>query len=92
MRNGSSGWSLRYEVDVDDFAIFPRSLRLNRCWVRKIVWWIVLGEKEEDSYMVIRFDRRVVKYKMALKSIRVLRYLKPCSPPSAQFIASYAHV
>ncbi|GJX57128.1 hypothetical protein Tco_0287025 [Tanacetum coccineum] len=82
MRNGSSGWSIRYVVDFEDHVIFPKSLLLLQYWVQKIVWWIVIEEKEKDSYMIIRFDRRVVKYNMTSKRIRVLRYLKLDFSPS----------
>ncbi|GKB66878.1 hypothetical protein Tco_0928290 [Tanacetum coccineum] len=49
MMKGCSVWSIRYRVDTDDFMT-----QLLKGWsIRSTVWRIVLGEREEDSLLVI---------------------------------------
>nr|GEV07228.1 hypothetical protein [Tanacetum cinerariifolium] len=57
MMKWSSVWSVRYHVDTDDFTTpFPEG------WsIRSTVWSIVLGEREDDSFLVINLSGKVVE-------------------------------
>ncbi|GKF18554.1 hypothetical protein Tco_0063472, partial [Tanacetum coccineum] len=51
---------VRYRVDTDDFMT-----SLLEGWsIRSTVWSIVLGEREEDSFLVINLSGKVVKYNL----------------------------
>ncbi|GJS86780.1 hypothetical protein Tco_0769416 [Tanacetum coccineum] len=66
MMKGSSVWSVRYHVDTDDFMT-----PLPEGWsIRSTVWSIVLGEKEDDSFMVINLSGKVVEYNLMSKNLR----------------------
>ncbi|GJW49907.1 hypothetical protein Tco_0091258 [Tanacetum coccineum] len=58
-------WSIKYLVDTDDF-MSP----LPEGWsIRSIVWSIVLGEREEDSFVLINLSRKVVEYNLISKTL-----------------------
>ncbi|GJU56874.1 retrovirus-related pol polyprotein from transposon TNT 1-94 [Tanacetum coccineum] len=58
-------WSIKYLVDTNDF-MSP----LPEIWsIRSIVWSIVLGEREEDSFVVINLSRKVVEYNLISKTL-----------------------
>ena len=89
MRNGYSEWSLKYLVNLDDIMMpFPQN------WMtHSSVWCIVLGEREEDSFMVIESNEKVLQYKIVLKTIHTLFELESTSPhESFPLTASFAHV
>ncbi|GJU39338.1 hypothetical protein Tco_1192295 [Tanacetum coccineum] len=66
MRKGCSVWSSKYIVNTDDF-INP----LPEGWsIRSIVWSIVLGEREEDSFLIINLSAKVVQYNLISKTLR----------------------
>ncbi|GKB76089.1 hypothetical protein Tco_0942984 [Tanacetum coccineum] len=65
MRKGCSVWSIKYLVDTDDFM----SPLPERWSIRSIVWSIVLGEREEDYFIVINLSRKVVEYNLILKTL-----------------------
>ncbi|GJY60881.1 retrovirus-related pol polyprotein from transposon TNT 1-94 [Tanacetum coccineum] len=66
MIKGSSVWSVRYHVDTDDF-ITP----LPEGWsIRSTVWSIILGEMEDDSFLVISLSGKVVEYNVISKNMR----------------------
>ena len=44
------------------------------------VWRIVLGEREEDSFMVIVSYENLLQYKILLKSVHTLFDLESTSP------------
>ncbi|GJW05026.1 hypothetical protein Tco_1563882 [Tanacetum coccineum] len=53
-------WSVRYRVDTDEFMT-----PLPEGWSnRYTVWSIVLGEREDDSFLVINLSRKVVQYNL----------------------------
>ncbi|GJT36343.1 hypothetical protein Tco_0926762 [Tanacetum coccineum] len=55
MRKGCSVWSSKYTVNTDDF-MNP----LPEGWpIRSIVWSIVLGEREEDSFIIINLSAKI---------------------------------
>ncbi|GKA96891.1 hypothetical protein Tco_0818986 [Tanacetum coccineum] len=56
MRKGCSVWSIKYLVDTDDFmSLLPEG------WsIRSIVWSIVLGEREDDSFLVINLSGKFI--------------------------------
>ncbi|GJW73793.1 receptor-like serine/threonine-protein kinase SD1-8 [Tanacetum coccineum] len=65
MRKGCSVWSSKYIVNTDDF-MNP----LPEGWsIRSIVWSIVLGEREEDSFLIINLCAKVVKYNLISKTL-----------------------
>ncbi|GJT47054.1 granule-bound starch synthase [Tanacetum coccineum] len=59
MGNRDSEWSLKYSVN-------KRRISLGG------VWCIALGEREEDSFMVIELNGKVVLYNFVLKTFRAL--------------------
>ncbi|GJX90004.1 hypothetical protein Tco_0343330 [Tanacetum coccineum] len=66
MMKGSSVWSVRYHVDTDDFMT-----PLLEGWsIRSTVWSIVLGEREDDSFLVINLSGNVVEYNLISKNLR----------------------
>ncbi|GKD20942.1 hypothetical protein Tco_1222645 [Tanacetum coccineum] len=66
MMKGSFVWLVRYPVDTDDFMTpLPEGGS-----IRSTVWSIVLGESEDDSFLVINLSGKVVKYNLILKNLR----------------------
>ncbi|GKA61641.1 hypothetical protein Tco_0761160 [Tanacetum coccineum] len=66
MMKGSSVWSVRYHVDTDDFMT-----PLPEGWsIRSTVWSIVLGEREDDSFLGINLSGKVVEYILISKNQR----------------------
>nr|GEV10369.1 hypothetical protein [Tanacetum cinerariifolium] len=62
MRKGYYVWSIKYLVDIDDFMS-----ALTEGWsIRSIV----LGEREEDSFLVINFYGMVLEYNLISKTLR----------------------
>ncbi|GKA83432.1 hypothetical protein Tco_0805027 [Tanacetum coccineum] len=65
MRKGCSVWSVRYLVYTDDF-MNP----LPEVWsIWSIIWSTVLGEREEDSCLVINLSVKVVEYNLISKTL-----------------------
>ncbi|GJT53654.1 hypothetical protein Tco_0988708 [Tanacetum coccineum] len=65
MMIGCSVWPVRYRVDTDDFMT-----PLPEAWsIRSTVWSIVLGEREEDSFLVINLSGKVVQYNLVSKTL-----------------------
>ncbi|GJU26146.1 hypothetical protein Tco_1164767 [Tanacetum coccineum] len=89
MRNGYSEWSPKYLVNLDDIMT-----PLPQNWgIYSSVWCIVLGEREEDSFMVIESYEKVLQYKIVLKTVHTLFDLESTSPyESFPFISSFARV
>ncbi|GKC26076.1 hypothetical protein Tco_1033370 [Tanacetum coccineum] len=66
MRKGCFVWSIMYLVDTDDFmSLFPEGWLI---W--SIVWSIVLGEREEDSFLVINMSGKIIEYNLISKTLR----------------------
>ncbi|GKC75844.1 hypothetical protein Tco_1126618, partial [Tanacetum coccineum] len=66
MRKGCFVWSIKYLVDTDVF-MSP----LPKGWsIRSIIWSIVLGEREDDSFLVINLSGKVVEYNLISKTLR----------------------
>ena len=89
MRNGYSGWSVKYVVNLDDLMMpSPESWGINSS-----AWCIVLGEREEEAFMVIESHGKVLQYKIVLNTVRTLFDFGSTSPhESFPFIASFAGV
>ncbi|GKE23144.1 F-box protein-like protein isoform X1 [Tanacetum coccineum] len=89
MRNWNSGWSVKYLINLNDIVNpFPKNWNLYDC-----VWCIVLREKEEDSFMVMKVCGKVVQYKPVQKTSRELRISGSKSiHRSYEFTASFAGV
>nr|GEZ12770.1 hypothetical protein [Tanacetum cinerariifolium] len=84
MRNGYLEWSLKYIVNIDDIPT---------CVSNIVVWCIVLGEREEDSFMVITLPGKIVQYRILLKTLNTLcEYRTYGVSRDIQFIASYAAI
>ncbi|GJZ99846.1 hypothetical protein Tco_0672397 [Tanacetum coccineum] len=61
-----SVWSVRYFVNTDDFMNpLPEGWSI---WY--IVWSVVLGEREEDSCLVINLSGKVVEYNLISKTLQ----------------------
>ncbi|GJS10194.1 F-box protein-like protein isoform X1 [Tanacetum coccineum] len=88
MRNGYSEWSVKYLVNLDIMIPFPRNWRIHSSF-----WCIVLGEREEDSFVVIKSYEKVLQYKIVLETVHTLFDLESTSPrESFPFIASFTRV
>ncbi|GKB91214.1 retrovirus-related pol polyprotein from transposon TNT 1-94 [Tanacetum coccineum] len=86
MRNGYSEWSVKYLID--DLMLPSPST-----WgIYSSVWCIVLGEREEDSFMVIESDGKVLQYKIVLNTVHTLFDFGSTPRESFPFIASFAAV
>ncbi|GJY14791.1 hypothetical protein Tco_0385213 [Tanacetum coccineum] len=89
MRNGYSGWSVKYIVNHDDLMMpYPLTWGINSS-----VWFIVLGEREEVSFMVIESCGKLLQYKIVLKTVHTFFDFGSTRPrKSFLFIASFAGV
>nr|GEX68840.1 F-box protein At5g07610-like [Tanacetum cinerariifolium] len=89
-RNVYSEWSVKYIVNLDEI-INPFPKRWSEC---SNVFCIVLGEREEDSFLLMQLDQKVVQYKIVSKTPITIsdlgrnENLSSCS----QFIPSFANV
>ncbi|GJU65202.1 F-box protein-like protein isoform X1, partial [Tanacetum coccineum] len=84
MSNVSSEWSVKYNFNLDDnIILWPRTISCN-------VWCIVLGEREEDSSIVMELDKKVVEYKIRSKNFRELYDMRGHALRGFQFFASFA--
>ncbi|GJT99514.1 retrovirus-related pol polyprotein from transposon TNT 1-94 [Tanacetum coccineum] len=64
--DGDDGiWTVRYHVDTDDFM----NPLLEGWSIRSNVWSIVLGEREQDSFLVINLSRKVVQCNLISKTL-----------------------
>nr|GEV27545.1 hypothetical protein [Tanacetum cinerariifolium] len=78
MKNGCSEWSVKYILNLNEFSMpFPTPWRIDRG-----VCAIVLGEREEDSYMIIDLWSKVVQYNPMLKTLRTLYDVESTRPSS----------
>ncbi|GJV38081.1 RNA-directed DNA polymerase, eukaryota, reverse transcriptase zinc-binding domain protein [Tanacetum coccineum] len=66
MMKGCSVWSSKYTVNTDDF----KNPLLKGWSIRSIVWSIVLGEREDDSFLIINLSAKVVQYNLISKTLR----------------------
>ncbi|GJS25576.1 hypothetical protein Tco_0454208 [Tanacetum coccineum] len=81
---GCSVWSIKYIVDTDDFMT-----PLLEGWsIRSIVWSLVLGEREDDSFLVMNLSGKVVQYSLISKTLRD-DYLHGFIPPFAMYDMGY---
>ncbi|GJR90681.1 hypothetical protein Tco_0214692 [Tanacetum coccineum] len=65
MMIGCSVWTVRYRVHTDDFMTpLPEGWSI---WSN--VWSIVLGEREQDSFLVIKLSGKVVQYNLISKTL-----------------------
>ncbi|GJT17812.1 AT-hook motif nuclear-localized protein 28-like protein [Tanacetum coccineum] len=88
-RNVYSEWSLKYIVNLDDIIKpFPKR-RWSEC---PYVFCIVLGEREEDSFMVMKLDKKVVQYKIVSKTLCTISDLGDGLITGFEFIPSFANV
>nr|GEX11217.1 hypothetical protein [Tanacetum cinerariifolium] len=60
MMKGCSVWSIKYIVDTDDFMTpLPEGVSI---WY--IVWSLVLGEREEDSFLVVNLSGKDIQHNL----------------------------
>lgn len=99
MRNGYSGWSVKYIVNLDDIGkLFPKTWSISANQFGFIVRCVVVGEREEDSYVVMDVFGKLIQYHIVLKTLRMIYDSASTRPPdfvakkfgSFQFIASLA--
>ncbi|GJW66336.1 AT-hook motif nuclear-localized protein 28-like protein [Tanacetum coccineum] len=86
----SEEWSVKYIVNIDDIIKpFPK-----RWCIYKTLYCIVLEEREEDSFLVMKLDKKVVQYKIATKTLSTISELGPNDDLGTcfQFIPSFANV
>ncbi|GJS31162.1 hypothetical protein Tco_0491782, partial [Tanacetum coccineum] len=95
MTKGCSVWSIKYIVDIDDFmTLLPEG------WsIRYIVWILVVGEREDDSFLVMNLSGKVVQYNLISKTVSEIYdmgynevaddYLHGFIPPFAMYDMGY---
>nr|GEU96984.1 hypothetical protein [Tanacetum cinerariifolium] len=65
MMIGCSVWTVRYRVHMDDFMT-----PLPEGWsIRSNVWITILGEREQNSFLVIKLSGKVVQYNLISKTL-----------------------
>ncbi|GJZ38919.1 hypothetical protein Tco_0585482 [Tanacetum coccineum] len=95
MTKGCSVWSVKYIVDTDGFMT-----PLPEGWsIRYIIWSLVVGEREDDSFLVMNLFGKVVQYNLISKTLRdiydigsnevVDDYLHGFIPPYAMYDVRY---
>ncbi|KAK9051346.1 hypothetical protein SSX86_027973 [Deinandra increscens subsp. villosa] len=95
MSKGCCSWSVKYVVDLDEIRVrYPQTRRWKRPeWFCAGVRCIMIGEKEEDSFLVMERYGKMIKYKMVSKTICKICELDSLdSSASFEFIASFAGV
>ncbi|GJX31459.1 AT-hook motif nuclear-localized protein 28-like protein, partial [Tanacetum coccineum] len=86
----SEEWSVKYIVNIDHIIKpFPKSW-----FIYRTLYSIVLEEREEDSFLVMKLDKKVVQYKIATKTLSTISELGPYDDLGTcfQFIPSFANV
>ncbi|GKF20329.1 hypothetical protein Tco_0068967 [Tanacetum coccineum] len=98
MTKGCFVWSIKYIVDIDDFmTLLPEG------WsIRYIVWILVVGEKEDDSFLGMNLSGKVVQYNLISKTVSEIYdmgynevaddYLHGFIPPFAMYDMGYNEV
>ncbi|KAI3796440.1 hypothetical protein L1987_39111 [Smallanthus sonchifolius] len=99
MSKGYSGWLVKYKVILEDITkLYPKTKRLSRKTMGfcSKVRCIVLGAREEDSFLVFETKCMVLQYKIVSKTLHLLHDLgseaKKHERDNFQFIASFAGV
>ncbi|GKC88595.1 hypothetical protein Tco_1149244 [Tanacetum coccineum] len=90
MRSECSEWSVKYIVNLDVITV-----PLPKRWsVSSNVGCIFLGEREADSFIVIKLSEKVVQYKIVSKTLRTLANFGAESHFDScfEYIASFANV
>lgn len=88
--NMYSEWSVKYIVNLDDtIKLFSK-----RWSIYNNIFCIVLGEREEDSFLVLKLGKKVVQYKFVSKTLSTISDLGPNEHliRCFQFIPSFANV
>ncbi|GJY35390.1 AT-hook motif nuclear-localized protein 28-like protein [Tanacetum coccineum] len=87
--NVCSEWSVKYIVNLDDIIKPPKSW-----YIYRTLYCIVLEEREEDSFLVMKLDKKVVQYKIMSKTLSTISELGPNDDffECCQFIPSFANV
>ncbi|GJR20676.1 hypothetical protein Tco_0969203 [Tanacetum coccineum] len=94
MRNEDSVWSVKYIVNLDEVRIFPKIWSVaTSFWASFGVLSIILGEREDDSFLVMVLYDKVVRYNFVSQTVSTLCDFVSYAPPeSFQLIASFARV
>nr|GFD46191.1 hypothetical protein [Tanacetum cinerariifolium] len=69
MSNNYSGWSVKYFVTLDEGW---RSTPTNNIWNSFGFLSITLGEREDDSFLVMFLDGKVVRYNFVSRNVSTL--------------------
>nr|GEW98307.1 hypothetical protein [Tanacetum cinerariifolium] len=85
MRKGCFVWSVRYLVNTDDFM--NPLLKGWSTW--SIVWSIVLGERKEDSCLVINLSEKVVEYNLISKTLHEIYDIRSNQLDDDELIPSF---
>ncbi|GKE57307.1 hypothetical protein Tco_1496492 [Tanacetum coccineum] len=88
-----SEWSMKYIVNLDDI-IKPFPQMWSTCNICRNDFCIVFEEREEDSFLVIKLDKKVVEHKIVSKTLSTISNLGPTDDlfTCFQFIPSFAKV
>ncbi|XP_076906692.1 F-box protein At5g07610-like [Bidens hawaiensis] len=95
MSKWDAGWSVKYLVCLSDIVMpSPKTSSKSAGWFGSRVRSIVVGEKDEDSFLVMKMCGKILRYSIGLKTFFKLCKLDSdvYSSDSFQFIASVAAV
>ncbi|XP_076883789.1 F-box protein At5g07610-like [Bidens hawaiensis] len=95
MSKWDSGWLVKYIVCLSEIVMpSPKTSSKSASWFCCRVRSIVIGEKDEDSFLVMKMPGQIFRYSIGLKTFFKVYELNPdsYSSDSFQFIASVAAV
>ncbi|XP_076945988.1 F-box protein At5g07610-like [Bidens hawaiensis] len=90
-----SGWSMKYIVYLSEIMTpFPNTWSKSSKWFCSRARCIVIGDNDEDSFLVMEMCGNIVRYSIGLRTLLKIYELDSVidSPDSFQFIASLAAV
>lgn len=88
MHRDYSGWSVKYHIDLNEsITSFPVTtemplshLGIVRFLQSFVIHCLVLGEREEDSFLVLEFPGKAIRYNVVLKTFQELCDLEISQP------------
>lgn len=94
MKTGSSEWSVKYFVNLDDMMRPYPTWRMPDDWYCYHIWSIVVGERDVDSFMVFELFEKVLQYSFLLGTVSEIfdlgQGINGCT--CIDYVASFAHV
>ncbi|KAD5961477.1 hypothetical protein E3N88_12950 [Mikania micrantha] len=92
MNRDYSGWSVKYHVDLNQVTRFIEQSEITLAidLIRRresfVIHCLVVGEREEDSFLLLEIPGKAIRYNIALKTFQVICDLE-ISKPLRSFVA-----